>query len=117
MENQPINTIIFDIFSYCPALVALWGKHITDERGFLKPVEQIGGIGFSVEVSYNPIHPDTSFTDCEAPIRQGSANHPGAPFVEFIETIPTSSGLADRFNVRCGGCILKRGGFSTTTRY
>lgn len=117
MEIQPKATMKFDLFSYCPALMALWDKHITDEHGYILPADKITDLGFKVEINYNPQYPDTAFTECVAPVKEKKAKHPGAPYVRFIETVPTSDGLADRFKVRCGGCILLKGGFSTTTRY
>lgn len=116
MEVQPNVTTEFNLFFYCPALKALWEKHITDAEGYLKSPEQVGDIGFSVVINYDPKHPDTALTDCVAPIKAKGARHPGAPYVEFIETIVTPSKLANRYKVKCEGCILLRGGFATTTR-
>lgn len=116
-ENPKIEIINFDITHFCPALMVLWKKHITDEEGYSKPPEEVGDFGVKVEINYNPIHPDTAITDCEAPVKFGNATHPGVPQAIFLETIPTSVGLAHRFKIKCNGCRLKLGGFTTTTRY
>ena len=111
MNVEGNNPLVFNIFNYCPALIALWEKKYLDEEGYRKPQDQVEEINYQVTIEYDPLNPSQAFTDCEAPVQEKGAKQPGAPYVEFIE----STGERDRLKIRCHGCILLRGGFSTTT--
>ncbi|OGK08830.1 hypothetical protein A2767_07115 [Candidatus Roizmanbacteria bacterium RIFCSPHIGHO2_01_FULL_35_10] len=105
------RSILFNIFNYCPALIAMWEKTYLDEQGYRKSPNQIKEIDYQVEVEYNPLTPGQAFTNCEAPVKEKGAKLPGAPYIQFIE----STGEKDRIKIRCHGCILLQGGFSTIT--
>ncbi|OGK08833.1 hypothetical protein A2767_07130 [Candidatus Roizmanbacteria bacterium RIFCSPHIGHO2_01_FULL_35_10] len=49
-EKKAPQPFKFNIVQYCPALIALWEKHIANEQGFLLPPEQIQDFELTVEV-------------------------------------------------------------------